>query len=113
MKVRAILDSGADVSLTSSSLATSLGLKRIPHSLSSTGSFGSGRSTYCVKTSLHSDDSSFASTHILFCTSQTQPTPVPVDKKSIADLPSVKDLHLSDPDKGGSVQTWEDQFSSS
>ena len=66
MKVRAILDSGADVSLMSSSLATYLGLKRIPHSLSSTGSLGSGRSTYSVKTSLHSDDSFFALTPITF-----------------------------------------------
>ncbi len=105
MKASAILDSGAGVSLMSSSLATSLGLKRIPHSLSFTGSFGSGRSTYCVKTSLHSDNSSFASTPITFSVlPKLNPSPVPVDKKSIADLPSVRDLHLSDPDMGGSVQ---------
>ncbi len=103
-KVRAILDFGADVSLMSSSLATSLGLKRIPHSLSFTGSFGSGRSTYCVKTSLHCDDSSFTLTPITF---SVLPTLNPLL------FQSTRSLSLTYPQSEtftSQDQTWEDQF---
>ncbi len=104
MKVKAILDSGANVSLTSSSLATSPGLKRIPHSLSFTGSFGSGRSTYCVKTSLHSDDSSFASTPFTFSV---------LPKLNPLLFQSTRSLSQTYPQSEtftSQTRTWEDQF---
>ncbi len=107
MKVRAILDSGEDVSLMRSSLANFLGLKRIPLFLSFTSSFGSGRSTFCVKTSLHSDESSFALTPITFSV---------LSKLNPLLFLSTRSLSLTYPQSEtftSQDQTWEDQFSSS
>ena len=103
-KARAFLDSGAGVSMISETLASTLKLPRYPQRMSLSGSFGEDHSKFCVISELLSNDASFVSKPITFTViSKMKPTQVPPNRDAILQLPSLKDLPLSDKELGGPI----------
>lgn len=104
IRARAMLDSGAAVSLMTEKLASSLGLCRYPQRMSLMGSFGCEYSKHCVVTSLLSHCRSFISQPITFTVvPKLRPAPVPKNRETILKKPFLKDLSLADPELGGEV----------
>ncbi len=103
-RARAILDTGAGVSIMSEKLASALKLKRFPQHMSLSGSFGEERCKFCVVTNLLSHSRSFQSKPITFTVvSKLKPAPVPSNREAILKLPSLHNFPLADPDLGGDV----------
>jgi len=103
-KARDFLDSGAGVSMISETLASTLKLPRYPQRMSLSGSFGEDHSKFCVVSELLSNNASFVSKPITFTViSKIKQTQVPPNRNAILQLPSLKDLPLSDKELGGPI----------
>ncbi len=106
-RARAVLDSGAGVSMMSESLASTLKLPRNPQRMSLGGSFSEGHSKFCVSTQLYSEDMSFVSKPIVFSVvPKMKPIKSPSHKDHILKLPSLKSLPLADPELGGPIDLY-------
>jgi len=104
VKARALLDSGAAVSVMTEKLVSDLNLKRTPNPIPISGTAGTMHCKFTVSTSLQSHDGSFESDPITFTVFPKLPfLQIPPNKQKILDTPVLSSYHLADPDLGGRV----------
>ncbi len=107
-KARVMLDSGADVSLMTEKLATTLGLKRYPQPMVLSGNFAKVTSEFYVVTNLFSHSRDFKSRPISFIVvPKLRKASIPDDPDALTQSPVLQQAPLlADPDFGADVDIY-------
>jgi len=101
---RAILDTGAAVSIMTESTASALKLKRSHSPLQVTGTTGESQCKFSVTTPIQSHDLTYKSEPIQFTVLSKLPVlHIPPNRKELIDQPAFRSYKLADPELGGRV----------
>ncbi len=104
VKARALLDTGASVSVMTEKIASDLKLKRTHNPQQVTGTAGTTHCKFEVTTQLNSHDLNYQSKPITFTVFPKLPClQVPPNHRDIVNNPALRSYQLADPDLGGQV----------